>query len=81
MTKHSRKAKRVSRAAVLAPDFRPNTLHDWQRAQKALIDIGYCMFRDMGMPHEQATLLSDVVYGGESGLVLLKAALKEGDHD
>ena len=81
MTKHSRKAKRLLRAAVLSPDFRPNTPHEWKRAQKALIDIGYCMFRDMGMPHEQATLLSDVVYGGVSGRLLLETVLKEEGHD
>lgn len=75
-----RTAAQKLKAAVPASGFRPQTPDEWERAHEALIECGYSMFQHLGLPQEQARAMAEAIYGGQSGLILLDAALQEHGH-
>lgn len=75
-----RAAAKKLKAATPASGFRPQTPEEWERAHEALIECGYAMFQHLGLPQEQAQAMAKAIYGGQSGLILLDAALQEHGH-
>ncbi len=57
--------------------FRPETPEEWQRALRANEAMGYAMFREMGMPEEEARNLAKQIHGGPAGLLFLQIAFAE----
>lgn len=76
-----RAAAQKLKAAVPASGFRPQTPEEWKRAHEAMTEVGYGMFRLSGASHEQAQELARAIYGGQNGLTLLDAALREHGHE
>lgn len=75
-----RAASKKLKDAKPSSGFTPETAEEWNKAQVALVEIGYSMFRDMGAPHEKAQALAQGIYGGQNGRVLLDAALNGHRH-
>lgn len=73
-------AKKI-KDATPSSGFRPQTPVEWERAHDALIESGYLMFLHLGHPHEKARALADALFGGNNGLTLLNAALRDVSHD
>jgi hypothetical protein len=81
MTNHLRKALRIMAAARPASGFRPETAAEWQKLQRAQVEMGYAMFREGGMPHAPAKELAREIFGGAAGMILLDLAFRDGHHD
>lgn len=59
-------------AAKPASGFKPETDAEWQKAQEALLAMGYAMLRAGGMAHQQAEQLAELIYGGSAGRLLME---------
>jgi hypothetical protein len=68
-------------AARPASGFRPETPEEWQRVLRANEEMGYAMFRDCGMPEEEARDLARQIHGGPAGFLFLQMAFAERDDD
>jgi hypothetical protein len=64
-------------AARPASGFRPETPEEWQRVLRANVEMGYALFREMGMAEGEARKLAKQIHGGPGGLLFLQIAFGE----
>lgn len=53
---------------------KPATQKEWDEAQKAMLEVGYRLMREAGVPRKQARELADGIYGGNAGRMMLEMA-------
>jgi len=81
MTDYIKKAINKVEAAKPASGFRPNTPQEWRNLQEASKELGYAMFRQGGIDDKTARKLTNEIYGGVAGRLLLEIAFSEGNHE
>ena len=81
MTNYKKKAFEVLEAARPASGFMPSTPEEWRTLQNASIEMGVAMFRDMGMSKFEARKLSNQIYGGAAGLLMLQLSFRESPNE
>ena len=81
MTDYLKKALDKAKAAKPASGFRPETPQEWQNLQEASKELGYAMFRKSGIDDKTARKLTNEIYGGVAGCLLLEIAFSEGSHE
>lgn len=64
-------------AARPASGFRPETPEEWRRVLRANEEMGYAMFRESGVPDEEARGLARQIHGGPAGFLFLQMAFTE----
>jgi len=80
MSKHLERAVAMMEAARPASGFRPETHEEWMRLLRANEEMGYAMYRDLGLPDKEARDVARKIHGGPVGLVLLRLTFgDEGD--
>jgi hypothetical protein len=62
------------RLAQPASGFRPETPEEWQKLHEAFEQLGYVIFRQTGLEHQDAKNLARKTYGGPGGLMILHLA-------
>ncbi len=81
MTDYLKKALDKVEAAKPASGFRPETPQEWRNLQEASKELGYAMFRKGGLDDKTARKLTNEIYGGVAGSLLLEIAFSKGSHE
>lgn len=80
MKDYELRAIAMMEAARPASGCCPETPEEWSRLLRAVEELAYAAYRDLGVPKRKAREIAHAIHGGEAGMLLLKMGFKEDDH-
>jgi hypothetical protein len=80
MKDYELRAIAMMEAARPASGYCPETPEEWSRLLRAVEELAYAAYRDLGVPKRKAREIAHAIHGGEAGMLLLKLNFGEGHH-
>lgn len=81
MSDHIRHALAMLEAARPKSGSIPATKEEWTKALRANEELAYAMYREAGLPKNEARSLARQTHGGPVGLKLLRTAFMSSKND